>query len=188
MTWKSSNNIPDSSVRTIWSIDTNLRKFKFIELMKMKLLFTELPIIEYRCLIDAPGVLNDELFVSAIIARSLVNDLNLLIQRLNFLQSLLERRVWNKDLFFTWNGNLRFRIREMRMNIRPARKFSGYVRNISAIGSKRSRISSFEPETWEYSSSEQIDFLTFLTVGELTTGSPGGNSFTPMIGPVRPKR
>lgn len=177
--WNSSNNLPDTATKTFWQVRTMQRKFNFIEYMKMKMFFEELSGIEYRCAIDAPGFLGDELFISAIIAKRIVQDQELLLRRLNIVQRFLGRKLWNTNLYFTWKGVVSFEMQECRQAIRQADKYSGYVRNSSAVGSKSSKTKiSLEPETFEWNNTEKIDYLQFLTVGEFPLGTPGEIFFT----------
>lgn len=177
--WTSSNNLPDTATKTFWSINTLQRKFVFIEYMKMKMFFGNLSVFEYRCLMDAPGVLTDDLFIESLIASRQMEDKELLLQRLNILQRILNRQPWNFNLYYTLSGVTHFTMQECRKTIRKADKYSGYVRNSSSVGSKNSKRGSFlEPETFEWDNNEQIDFLRFLTVGELSMGMPGDILFT----------
>jgi len=77
---------------------------------------------------------------------------------------------------------MKFSIEEIRKSIRPADKYSGYVRNSSSVGSKSSnKLVRPEPETPEWIDTKEIDFLEFLTVGEFTSGiAPGSILFTLM--------
>lgn len=141
--------------------------------------FESLSLVEYRCLMDAPGVLTDDLFIETIIASRIVTDKNLLVNRLNMLQTMMNRRPWNTNLYYTLSGVVSFQMQECRQAIRKANKYSGYVRNSSAVGSKNSKeIFRPEPETFEWNDTKRIDFLQFLTVGELTQGTPGEIFFT----------
>lgn len=177
--WNSSNNSPDTATKTFWQVRTLQKKFSFIEFLKMKLFFDDLPLVEYACLIDAPGVLADELFVATIVAKRIVQDQEILLQRLNIIQKIEGRRPWNKNLYFTLSGVVSFEMQECRQAIRKANKYSGYVRNSSAVGSKSSKsIHIPEPETPEWNQTKRIDYLQFLTVGELTQGTPGEIFFT----------
>ena len=179
--WNSSNNLPDSASKTFWQVRTLSRKHNFIEFLKMKMFYSSLSLLEYRCLLDAPGVLTDDLFVEAIIAREQVQDKKLLEERLNMLQSLEGRQEWNLNLYYTLSGVIGYQIQECRQAIRKATKFSGYVRNSSAVGSKSSKkIAIPEPETIEWIDTVKIDYLQFLTVGEFSSGMPGGHFFTLM--------
>lgn len=177
--WNSSNNRADSATKTSWQVKTLYHKFNFIDFLKMKMFLFGLDEDLYRCLIDAPGVLTDELFVSAIIAKRIVMDEKRLLQRLNILQRLTNRREWNTNLYYSLNQRFGYEILEVRQATRKADKFSGYVKNSSAVGSKSSnRIFIPEPELVEWSETVKIDFLNFLTVGDLSSGTPGGNLFT----------
>lgn len=179
--WNSSNNLPDSATKTFWQVRSLQKKFKLIEFLKMKHLYFGLSLDETRCLMDAPGVLNDDLWVSAVIAKNTGMNFELLEDRLNILQSFLGQREWTYNLFFSISGQMKFQIQEIRQATRSATKFSGYVRNSSAVGSKSSkRLGTPEPESVEWIDTEKIDFLRFLTVGEFASGTPGGNFFTLM--------
>jgi len=159
-----------------------MKKFKLIEFWKMKFFFDAPSLLEWRSAIDAPGFLTDDLFVAAIAAKKVVRNEKVLLHRLQILQRLLGRKEWSRNLYFTVSGVVKYTLQEVRLTIRPADKYSGYVRNSSAVGSKRSqRKASLEPETTEWQSVEKIDFLEFLTVGEFTTGiQPGSIFFTLM--------
>jgi len=188
ITWGSSNNIPNSRTKTFWNIQTNFRKFKFIEWLKLDSFFREDRFsMKFRCLMDSPGILGDDLFVSSLLAKEIVSDQELLLNRLNFLRSLENLRPWSRNLLSTLDGVIKFRISERRIPIRKGPKYSGYVRNPSAVGSKFHKPRNFEPETVEWINIEDINFLHFLTVGELTTGTPGSFVFTPKMA-KKPKR
>jgi hypothetical protein len=139
------------------------------------------------CLIDSPSSLEDDLFVSSLLAKETVSDSSLLLERLNFLRVLKNFRPWSLQLLSTLDGTLKYRMLEQRNSIRKVPKYSGYVRNSSAVGSKRSKPSNFVPETSEWYNIVEIDFLHFLTVGELTTGMPGSFVLTPKMA-KKPKR
>jgi hypothetical protein len=58
---------------------------------------------------------------------------------------------------------------EVRKSIRKVKKYSGYVRNSSSVGSKKfSKTSNHIPETFEWSSYEELDYYEFLTVGRFS--------------------
>jgi hypothetical protein len=148
-------------------------------MMKMKLFFQGLNLVEYSCLIDAPGVLTDEVFVSALIAERTIRDPKILLPRLNFLLQYMDRKTWSENLLYTKLGSTGYHIQELRQAIRKADKYSGYVRNSSSVGSKSTnKIFRPEPETFEWNKSVKIDFLEFLTVGEFSSGAPGGIIFS----------
>jgi hypothetical protein len=180
-TWNSSNNLSDSATKTFWQIKSNFHKFKFIEFLKLKSIYSELSEEELRCLIDAPGVLNDKLFVEAKIAKANGISIEILGDRLNILRKLLGRNEWSANLLYTLNGDLKYEILELRSAIRPATKYSGYVRNSSQVGNKNSqKPNHLDPEIYEWNLPVEIDFLHFLTVGEFSLGSPEGHFFTLM--------
>lgn len=174
LTWNSTNNLSDTATKTFWQVRTPFRKFTFIEYMKMRMFFDGLPIFLQRCLFDAPGTLNDKLFVQLLIANNQVSDKEILVQRLNILQKLIGKLVWDTNTYFAISGNAQYRIEEIRQAIRQSNKYTGYVRNSSSVGSKRmTQRTNLTPETFEWTKSEEIDFLRFLTVGEFASGTPG---------------
>lgn len=129
---------------------------------------------EYRLLLDAPGVLSDNLFFDALRAWNTEIPRKILWQRLEILQKLLNLPVWNINLYYTLKGTVKYEIYEMRSPIRKVEKYSGYVRNSSAVGSKRNSIRFIpEPERFEWNTNVEIDYFLFLSVGEFDTGIPG---------------
>lgn len=165
--WRSSNNTANSLTETFWSVRTNFRLFTFVEYWKMKMFLFDLPVDEQRMIFDAPGVLNDKLFFEAMLAKRSGIEESLLLQRVNNLQKLLGRDIWSFHLFNTKTGVIRYEIQELRRSIRQAKKYSGYVRNSSSVGSKRGfgTVKS-DPETFEWNPLiEEIDYYRYLTVG-----------------------
>jgi hypothetical protein len=139
--------------------------FKFIEYMKMAHFYEGLPEVELRCLFDAPGVLSDRKYLSLLRAKEFV-DFEVLEQRFNIVNFLLEEPEWSMNLLFTLRGTLNYEITEIRQAIRPVKKYSGYVRNISSIKTKLSK-GRPEPEIFEWTNSCEIDYFKFFTVGEI---------------------
>jgi hypothetical protein len=134
----------------------------------MELFFTGLPEIEMQYLFDAPGVLSDELFIDLLRAkRSLQKNSGLapelLLQRLRVLQTILRRPIWSENLLYTYRGNLKYEIQHIRVAIRKVKKFSGWVRNSSAVGSKsKSKTSGYNPEIFGVIIDEDFDYLRYL--------------------------
>jgi hypothetical protein len=177
-TWNSSNIAPETATKTFWQVETNMKKFNFIELLKMKYFFGDISLVELRCLFDAPRVLQDDLYVELLLAKQQV-PMELLVERLNTIRQLLDLRPWNYNLLYSVLGSTNYRMLELRQAIRKATKFSGYVRNSSAVGSKNTKkIFQPEPEIFEWTMPVRIDYLLYLTVGEFTSGQPGSTIFT----------
>lgn len=174
LTWGSANNLSDSRTKTFWEIKTNFCKFNFIKYLKLKQLVQGLSDVEFRCLLDAPGVLMDNLYFDALRAWKTEVPQKILWQRLTWLQQLLDQELWSPNLYYTLNGTIAYRLSELRSPIRKVNKFSGYVRNSSQVGSKKSsNIFIPEPEKFEWTPTVEIDFYLFLTVGEFDSGVPG---------------
>lgn len=177
--WRSSNNLANTLTETFWNVKTPIRKHTFIEYLQLKTFLGYSSQLEVRLCYDAPGVLNDHLFLDALRARQTGVELNTLLQRMQYLQQLLERPVWSKNLYHTYDKCFVYEIEEIRRSIRKVKKYSGYVRNSSAVGSKRSSNSPKpEPEIFEWTTNEELDYFQFLSVGEFDSGPSGVMRFT----------
>jgi len=177
--WKSSDNLANTLTETFWNVRSSCRKFTFIEYLQLKVLLGKASLTEVKCCYDAPGVLTDELFISAL--RAWKTDLpeSLLWKRLQLLQRLEGRSEWSLNLFYTYDNVIKYDIELSRRSIRKVKKYSGYVRNSSAVGSKRgTRIHIPEPEIGEWNTNVEKDYYLFLTVGEFDSGPPGNVIFT----------
>jgi len=140
----------------------------------MKSLMNLCTSIEYRLLLDWPGVLEDNLFIDALRAKREGVQLETLFQRIRWVQELDDIDPWGINLYFTLDGVIRYHILEERKTIRPVKKYSGYVRNSSAVGSKRkSQFVRPEAESFEWVEDVKIDYYTFFSVGEWNSGTPG---------------
>jgi hypothetical protein len=141
----------------------------FIKYLKMKHLLGFCSVIENRLLFDAPGVLSDNLFTSALRAKYSGVQLNILLQRIKSLQSILQQEHWSANLYYTYDNCVAYEFTEIRRSIRKVKKYSGYVRNPSSVGSKRfSKDFAITPETFEWNTNEELDFFEFLTVGKFS--------------------
>lgn len=169
--WNSSNNLANSTTKTFWEVKTQFKKFKFIHYLKLKTLYGEITDDELRLLIDSPGFFQDDLFISALRAKQTGISSKVLDDRLLMIRNIFGTSLYQENLLWTLNGTVKFRIREIRLPIRPAEKYTGYVRNSSAVGSKNSsKLFIPEPETVEWNINEEIDYYNFLTVGEFDSG------------------
>lgn len=174
ISWRSSNQISNTLTETFWVFRTPHRKFTLIEYLQMKELLIGLPKLEQRALFDAPGVLTDELFIAALKAKIFGVPTKTLWQRLRLLQKLLGRQPWEPNLVYTLDGCFIYELEETRKSIRKVKKYSGFVRNASAVGSKRKSTSTKpEPESFEWNTNIELDYFNFLSVGEFNSGLPG---------------
>lgn len=168
--WKSSDQQPNSLSETFWELQTAVRLSTFIECKKLELFLRGLDFIEYQCLVDAPGFFSDRLFLELMRALaswppSRLNDQRIvLLQRLEPLQSMLCRPIWTENLLYTYLGILDYRLAHLRVPIGKIKKFSGWVRNSSAVGSKsQSGLTFLEPEIQERLTSIEFDYYTYFT-------------------------
>lgn len=167
--WESSNKLPNTSTETFWKIRTNFRKFRFIQYLQMKMIMGLASDLEIRCLLDVPGVLEDNLFRETIKAFQTNVPKEILWRRLQWLQGLLQEQPWSPNLYYTWAGTITYEIVEARSSIRKAKKYTGYVRTPSSVGSKRSNTGNSEPpEIFEWNSYEELNYYEFLIVGRFS--------------------
>lgn len=175
--WRSSTKPSNNKVKTFWVVRTNFRKEKFLMYLKMKFLIEGLAEDELQLLIDAPGVLSDNLFLDALRAIRSGISLRVLEQRLQQLKIFgLSTFDFSLNLYFTFNGTISYQMYLSERPIGKIKRFSGYVRNSSSVGSKRQSGTRSLPEHFLWNSSVEYDYFHFLTVGELTSGASGGSS------------
>jgi len=180
-TWKSANNLANTLTETFWSIKTPTRKHTLIQYLQLKVLLGRANLLETRLCYDAPGVLKDNLFIEALRAWKTDVPKNILWQRLQQLQRIEGRTEWSENLYYTYDNVLVYEVEEIRRSIRKVKKYSGYVRNSSAVGSKSSsNLYRPEPEMFEWNNNYEKDFYHFLTVGKFDSGAPGSIIFTLM--------
>lgn len=188
-TWKSSNNPANTLTKTFWEVRTNVRKHTFIRYMQMRKLLNQCNYTEYRALLDAPGVLKDDLFIDVL--RAWMTDVpkKTLWQRLAALQRWLQREQWSTNLYYTLDNVIVYELVEARSPIRKVKKYSGYIRNSSQVGSKRRSTSSRpDPESFEWNTNGEIDYYLFLTVGDFDSGLSSLSSITLTMSKERTKR
>jgi len=127
-------------------------------------------LVEMRCLYDAPGVLNDRLFVDALRATKNGISLKTLNIRLQLITDYLNLPRLDNQLLSQWRKVALYSIQEFSQPIRPPKKFSGYIKSPSGAGSKSRKSIQPDPGIFEWTTIEEIDFYTALTVGELYLG------------------
>jgi len=170
--WSSSNQQPNSTTKTFWELRSSVRLATFLNSKKLELFLKGLPNFELRGLIDAPGFFKDHLFLELLQALASLQNCSEnsidpkedLLQRLHPVQSLLGMSIWSENLLNTYKGVLRYELSEIRQPIRKVKKFSGWVRNSSAVGSKRRTGSlDLDPEiTKDIFVVEKIDFFHYF--------------------------
>ena len=185
--WKSSKQAADTPTETLWKVRTNFRLQTFLEYLKLKHFYEGLPVNMQRLLFDAPGVIEDDLFLALLRAKISGVPMDVLETRLQSMQRLLGQSPWEMNLLRTFSGVLSYEISEILKPIRKGKKYSGYVRNSSSVGSKRGfGKSKPEPETFEWNTESTIDYFAYLSVGQLSLAS-GETSLT-LKSPERTKR
>lgn len=184
--WKSSSVTRFNPGKTVWSLRSRIRRHKFIQYLKMKLIWEGLSEIEMRALLDHPGVVEDNLFIAALRAKMIEIPDPILNSRLKAVTEILELPRLDLSLFMTWKKLCVYDLQEIDKPISKPKKYSGYIKSPSAAGSKSRKTKLSDPEIFEWSSVNEIDLLHALTVGDFI-----GESLVihlPDDGPIRPKR
>lgn len=177
--WKTSTTPSNVKYETFWVIRTNVRREKFIWYLKVKFLVEGLGTDELQMLIDCPSVMKDNLFFDALRAQRSRVSTRLIGERLTILNKHgLGTFSFNLNLYYTFRGTIAYQTYVAEKPIGKFKKFSGYVRNSSSVGSKRQSGTRSEPENFQWKMAIEYDYYTFLTVGELTTGASGGSNVT----------
>jgi hypothetical protein len=128
---------------------------------------------EFGALIDAPGFFNDRLYLDLLQAKAEIQSLqdwkddnqlkDRLVQKLQQLQLMLGKPVWNLNLLYTYKGVLKYRLEQLRVPIGKVKKFSGWVRNSSAVGSKRRQgLHEVLPEIQEVIDFVELDYFSYF--------------------------
>lgn len=185
--WKASIPPSNNSAETFWIVQTNRKLMSFLDFLKLENLFGNLTTMEKQFLYDSPGVLRDRLFIDAL--RAIMSNVprKTFEERLEICSFIAGKNSkWNSSLLKTWRGTTTYRICLCEKPIRKAKKFSGWIRNPSAAGSKRFGKTKPEPETFEWNFDEEIDYYNILTVGEF----PGtvGIQILSLMSPSRTKQ
>lgn len=177
--WRAFVNPTNNRAETFWLVHTNFRKGRFISYMKMKHLIEGLPEDEQQILFDFPGVLEDDLFVNALRAKQTGVSLKTLEEKFHQLFLMgITKEEFSSNLFYTLDGTITYQIYRIERAIGKVKKFSGYVRNSSSVGSKRAKTTQPDPEHFVWTNAVEYDYYSFFTVGDLISGASGGLIFT----------
>lgn len=134
----------------------------------LKLVWDELSKEEFLLFLSMPETLKDEK-VSGFLRARLSVPKRVLRQRLIILENYFNMKE-SSHLSYLGYHRLKYEIQREIVKLPRVPKFSGYVRNISSIGSK-SRGSGYpEPESYlsTFKEDSMIDWFEILTVGEFT--------------------
>lgn len=176
--------------RSFWRIESNVKVSTFLLYKKLEWVFGVLSDADKQMLIDSPGFFKDDMFLDAL--RALSNNVTDL-ERLEDDFALLNLLGYNDtnfspNLLYTLRGVVQYRTVLDTVSVRQAKKFSGYVRNSSSVGSKRmNKGSKPEPERSEWTIPSVFNFYHFFSVGEFSTGQPGADKLI-LKRSRRPKR
>lgn len=144
--------------------------------MKLLFIWGRLSPKEQQVVLDHPGTLEDPIFRALAVAK-VQTKINLedLVDNLDTYCNLFGRKNnFRLGLISQWSGAIAISILEKDFPIRSAKKFSGYVRNSSSVGSKRMSKFTFEPIPEKFSPErfEEYEFIyEAITVGEVVSRS-----------------
>jgi hypothetical protein len=166
-TWKSSNNISNKSEYAVWKTDSSVKKGSFLKYLKLESLFGSLDETMLRALYDAPGVLEDEMYMAL---RAIGRNLNEQEEkRMDFIARLQNLETFKPFQLKSLRGRVFFKTVEYRITTRKHKPFSGYVRNNSRLGRGATK-TLFKEDTTDSEYVVKFDFTdiqNFITVGEL---------------------
>jgi hypothetical protein len=169
--WGSSNNPTEiTGTESFYSLKVNVRISRFLECKKLEHFLVGLPDGETQALYDFPGVLDDVLFTNLLRAKASLSSTGDwrwrnqdLQERVQILRSALGYSSWNLNLLYAYLGNLKYELILTSRRIRPFRKFSGYVKTPSTVGSKQNREGEgYDPEIFDRMNFEERDLVPFL--------------------------
>lgn len=172
-TWRSNfSNSEIHGTEAFYFLASNVRISRFIDYAKLTLFLEGLSEDFSQALYDFPGVLSDTLFVNALRAKnSLLSEgvfdwskWHTLQERVQQLRLVLGRPPWSQNLLHAYRGNLRYELLLGTGRIRKVRKYTGYVKTPSAVGSKQSSIRSTEMQSEIFDSFyyEEKDLVPYL--------------------------
>jgi hypothetical protein len=167
--WRSNTISRHNPGETFWIVQTSLHKEKFLLFLKYKMLLDQAHAIEQQCLLDLPMTLRDNLFIDSLLAKRRNNvPLEILWPRIITLSQLYGLPALTPQVYKEWSGRFPYCVEEFDRPARKPKKYSGYVRNPSSVGSKR-RLPRQEliPEDSVEEYVRDVSFLEYLTVGVL---------------------
>lgn len=188
--WRSSHYQPLDLTETFWVVETNVSKLRFLECLKLRHLLIGLSDKELQLLVDAPGFFIDHPYLSCLESIQSISSKEdewqhriSRLQRLQRLRSMLGLPYWNLNLLYTYLGNLAYEVALIEQPIRKVKKFSGYVRTPSAVGTKSRSVQTLDlpAEIFDSSLFEDVDFDQYFNSEELdfdTLGFSGSSLYT----------
>lgn len=189
-TWMSSTSPSNELSRSFWRIESNVKVNTFLLYKKLEWVFGVISDADKQMLVDSPGFFKDDMFLDALRAlNNCVTDLDKLESDFALLNLLgYNDSNFSPNLLYTLRGVVQHRTVLDTVSVRQAKKFSGYVRNSSSVGSKRkNKGSKPEPEISEWTNPSVFNFYHFFSVGEFSTGQPGADKLI-LKRSNRPKR
>lgn len=175
--WKA-NLLPSELTRSesFWHVRSSVKEETMLKYLRLKYFWKELSDQQVLLCFDHPKFLKDLQFNVALQAVAQTElSREEIIRRLELGLTLLGKKcLLRKPLLSQWDNNNFILAEETSRSIRKHKAFSGWVRNASSIGSKRSRPSLPEPfseEVAEVFLDEYEILYTLISVGRIETNS-----------------
>lgn len=178
LTWKAFS--PSSELirsESFWHVKSSVTLDVLLKFLRLKYFWGELNSREIELLFSHPKVLDDVQFNVLLAVQATTElDKSTIIRRLDIALNFLSlKSSFRKELVQQWAGVVTFVADLETRSIRPHKRYSGWVRNSSSVGSKRlSNISIPEPLSEEFTDQmfDEYEFLyEFITVGSIETRS-----------------
>jgi hypothetical protein len=133
----------------------------------MKFLWDSLTEREQYLLWHLPEFFKDNKFLAIFRLSKEGIPLKIIRKRVQRVEELLGERVSTRELYLGYKS-YRLEIHEISKRLRPAIKFTGYVKSIAAIGKQTRRLSFTEPipQNGVFTTIEEFDWYVVLSVGE----------------------
>lgn len=121
-------------------------------------------------LFDVIGDIDDWFYSISRINKNLRNSIEIQ-ERIRILSKRLELPELTYRMWKQWHGNFKFHCVHFVKPIGQIKKFSGYVKTPSSVGSKKGNKVQPDPRTVDFINSVEFDYYLLLTVGRLSGAS-----------------
>jgi len=172
--WRSSRSSTElTRSETFWKVRSTFGKVKTVQYLRLKFFWGELSFDEEQLAFDAPGFLNDVEFnvMLTMLAEQQMTKERITKRVEKALTFLKKKSHFRKELINQWEHNILITATSSVRPIRKHKAFSGWVRNSSAVGSKRkSKVFTPDPisEDFDNATFDEYEFLYKLaSVGKL---------------------
>jgi len=176
--WRA-NCLPSEITRSeaFWHVRSTFNEDAMIRYLRLKYFWNELQGEQIELAFDHPRFLRSVEFnvLLALLANTELTRLEISIRAERALSVLNRKSEFRFNLLSTWDQNIRLVAERETRTIRPHKRFSGWVRNASALGSKhKTKVFIPDPLFEEYpeESFDEFEFLYgLISVGNLESNT-----------------